>query len=107
MVRLVALLQSPSVISTRRTLITLVPNFVADFNALLIPEERLEVTGEYKLNTTLRIFALIRLGIEDSSKIAKFLHYSVNTIYNYRARVKNIAVTHRDDFEVRVKQIGM
>ena len=85
----------------------LFPNFVADFNALLIPEERLEVTGEYKLNTTLRIFALIRLGIEDSSKIAKFLHYSVNTIYNYRARVKNIAVTHRDDFEVRVKQIGM
>ncbi|MCI6462704.1 MAG: DUF6377 domain-containing protein [Prevotella sp.] len=85
----------------------LFPNFVADFNELLIPEERLEVTGEYKLNTTLRIFALIRLGIEDSSKIAKFLHYSVNTIYNYRARVKNIAVTHRDDFEVRVKQIGM
>ena len=85
----------------------LFPNFVADFNNLLIPEERMEVPGEYKLNTTLRIFALIRLGIEDSSKIAKFLHYSVNTIYNYRARVKSIAVTHRDDFEVRVKQIGM
>ena len=85
----------------------LFPNFVADFNQLLIPEERIVVPGEYKLNTTLRIFALIRLGIEDSSKIAKFLHYSVNTIYNYRARVKSIAVTHREDFEVRVKQIGM
>ena len=85
----------------------LFPNFIADFNALLLPEEQIEVQGEYKLNTTLRIFALIRLGIDDSSKIAKFLHYSVNTIYNYRARVKGIAVTHRDDFEVRVKQIGM
>ena len=85
----------------------LFPNFVADFNQLLIPEERIVVPGEYKLNTTLRIFALIRLGIEDSSKIAKFLHYSVNTIYNYRARVKSIAVTHREDFEMRVKQIGM
>lgn len=85
----------------------LFPNFIADFNALLRPEEQMVVAGEYKLNTTLRIFALIRLGIEDSSKIAKFLHYSVNTIYNYRARAKGIAITHRDDFEIRVKQIGM
>ena len=85
----------------------LFPNFISDFNALLRPEERIEVSGEYKLNTTLRIFALIRLGIDDSSRIAKFLHYSVNTIYNYRARVKGAAVTRRDDFETRVKNIGM
>lgn len=85
----------------------LFPNFISDFNELLRPEERIVVEGEYKLNTTLRIFALIRLGIEDSSRIAGFLHYSVNTIYNYRARVKGIAITHRDDFEVLVKQIGM
>lgn len=85
----------------------LFPNFISDFNELLRPEERIIVEGEYKLNTTLRIFALIRLGIEDSSKIASFLHYSVNTIYNYRARVKSIAITHRDDFEVLVKKIGM
>ena len=85
----------------------LFPNFISDFNALLRPEEQIEVSGEYKLNTTLRIFALIRLGIDDSSRIAKFLHYSVNTIYNYRARVKGAAVTRRDDFETRVKNIGM
>ena len=85
----------------------LFPNFITDFNALLRPEEQIEVPGEYKLNTTLRIFALIRLGIEDSSRIAKFLHYSVNTIYNYRARVKGAAITRRDDFETRVKNIGM
>ena len=85
----------------------LFPNFISDFNALLLPEEKIVVQGEYKLNTTLRIFALIRLGIEDSSRIAKFLRYSVNTIYNYRARVKSVAITHRDDFETRVKNIGM
>ena len=67
----------------------LFPNFVADFNKLLKPEERIVLTEENRLNTQLRIFALIRLGIEDSSKIAEFLHYSVNTIYNYRARIKN------------------
>ncbi len=85
----------------------LFPNFISDFNALLRPEEQIEVPGEYKLNTTLRIFALIRLGIDDSSRIAKFLHYSVNTIYNYRALVKGAAITRRDDFETRVKNIGM
>ena len=85
----------------------LFPNFISDFNALLLPGERIVVQGEYKLNTTLRIFALIRLGIDDSSRIAKFLHYSVNTIYNYRARIKGVAITHRDDFETRVKNIGM
>ena len=56
---------------------------------------------------SLRIFALIRLGIEDSSKIAEFLNYSVNTIYNYRARVKNGAADDREDFERHVKEIGL
>lgn len=85
----------------------LFPNFVDDFNALLRPEERITVSGEYKLNTGLRIFALIRLGIEDSSTIAEFLHYSVNTIYNYRARIKNGAADSRGAFESLVKKIGM
>ena len=43
----------------------------------------------------------------DSSKIAEFLHYSVNTIYNYRARIKNGALDNRDQFERKVKEIGM
>lgn len=85
----------------------LFPNFVEDINRLLRPEERIVVSEEYKLNTALRIFALIRLGIEDSSTIAEFLHYSVNTIYNYRARVKNGAADNRESFESRVKKIGM
>ncbi len=85
----------------------LFPDFVNDFNELLRPEERIVLPEDNKLTTTIRIFALIRLGIEDSSKIAEFLHYSVNTIYNYRAKVKNGALCDRDTFEERVKQIGM
>ena len=89
------------------TFLHLFPNFVADFNALLQPESRITLDDPRTLNTDLRIFALIRLGIEDSSRIAEFLHYSVNTIYNYRAKVKNGALTDRDSFESRVKAIGM
>ena len=58
------------------------------------------------LNTELRIFALIRLGITDSTKIAQFLRYSVTTIYNYRTRVRNKALGERDEFETKVMQIG-
>ncbi|MBP3512404.1 MAG: transcriptional regulator [Prevotella sp.] len=87
--------------------LNLFPNFVEDFNALLRPEERITVADKGRLNTGLRIFALIRLGIDDSSKIAEFLHYSVNTIYNYRARIKNGAADGRGSFESRVKKIGM
>ena len=83
----------------------LFPDFVEKFNALLIPEERITLQKGERMNTSLRIFALIRLGIEDSSKIAEFLHYSVNTIYNYRARIKNGAISERERFEENVKKI--
>ncbi len=87
--------------------LNLFPNFVSDFNSLLKPDFRIEIPDMNELNTTIRIFALIRLGIEDSSKIAEFLHYSVNTIYNYRAQIKNGAIGNREDFERDVKNIGM
>lgn len=89
------------------TFIHLFPTFVDDFNKLLRPEERIHLDGTSRLNTDIRIFALIRLGIDDSSKIAEFLHYSVNTIYNYRARIKNGATCGRDEFEKKVKEIGV
>ena len=85
----------------------LFPTFVADFNALLQPEFRVQPKDDQRLSTDLRIFALIRLGIEDSSKIAEFLHYSVNTIYNYRARTKNGALGDRSLFEEQLKRIGL
>lgn len=85
----------------------LFPDFVEQFNELLVPEERIVLQKDERMNTSLRIFALIRLGIEDSGKIAEFLHYSVNTIYNYRARIKNGALSDREHFEDRVRQIGL
>ena len=85
----------------------LYPTFVEDFNNLLVPEARVELKKGEKLNTELRIFALIRLGVDQSSHIASLLRYSVNTIYNYRAQVKASALSGRDDFEERVKYIGI
>ena len=83
----------------------LFPNFIDDFNALLQPDMRIHPKEENRLTTDIRIFALIRLGFEDSSKIAEFLHYSVNTIYNYRARIKNGALCNREQFENKVKAL--
>lgn len=83
----------------------LFPNFVESLNALLLPEEQIVLKSDELLNTELRIFALIRLGIKDSSQIAELLHYSVNTIYNYRSRVKTKARVSRDDFEDLVAKI--
>lgn len=83
----------------------LFPNFVKKFNELLKDDEQIILKKHELLNTELRIFALIRLGIEDSSQIAEFLRYSVNTIYNYRAKVKNKACGSREDFEDLVRRI--
>lgn len=85
----------------------LFPTFIDDFNALLRPGEAIIPTEKNHLNTDLRIFALIRLGIEESSKIAEFLRYSPNSIYAYRARIKNKAAGNRDEFEKNVKEIGI
>ncbi len=84
----------------------LFPNFIEKFNSLLMDEERVILKKGEILNTELRIYALIRLGINDSNKIASFLGYSVNTIYNYRAKMKNKAKVAREDFEVAAKRIG-
>jgi len=89
------------------TFLQLFPDFVEQFNALLMEEEKIVLRVNELLNTELRIFALIRLGITDSSRIASFLRYSVNTIYNYRTRVRNKALVPRDDLEQRVRMIGV
>ena len=79
--------------------------FVDEINALLRPEERFELENPNSLTAELRIYALLRLGIVDSSKIAEFLRYSVNTIYAYRNKMKNKAI-NRDTFEADVMKIG-
>lgn len=89
-----------------KTFLQLFPNFIRDFNALLIPEEVIPLKNSKELNTELRIFALIRLGIKDSAKIAVFLRYSISTIYNYRSQLKNKSAGPRDEFEEKVMEIG-
>jgi hypothetical protein len=84
----------------------LFPTFVEDFNALLLPEERYVRKQGELLNVEMRICALIRLGITDSSKIARFLRYSSNTIYNYRAKIKNKSAVPRENFEKTIRKIG-
>lgn len=88
------------------TFLQLFPTFVEDFNALLAPQYHIELKNQRQLNTELRIFALIRLGITDSVKIAQFLRYSVTTIYNYRTKTRNKALGDRNEFEKKVTQIG-
>ena len=87
--------------------LNLFPTFVSEFNALLIEEEQFKLKNSELLNPELRIFALIRLGITDSVKIASFLRYSLNTIYNYRTKIRNKAAVSRDSFEKMVMKIGV
>ena len=88
------------------TFLQLFPTFVEDFNALLADDEQISLKAGERMNTELRIFALIRLGITDSVKIAQFLRYSVTTIYNYRTKVRNKAAGDRDLLEQEVMSIG-
>ena len=88
------------------TFLQLFPTFVEDFNALLADDEQISLKAGERMNTELRIFALIRLGITDSVKIAQFLRYSVTTIYNYRTKVRNKAAGDRDLLEQEVMTIG-
>lgn len=89
------------------TFLHIFPNFVEQFNALIAEDKRKPVKPGKLLNTELRVFALIRLGITDSGKIAKFLRYSVSTIYNCRVRMRNAALDDRDHFEQQVMRIGL
>ena len=84
----------------------LYPDFVGDFNALLLPEEHIELKEGELLNTELRIHALIRLGITDSVKIADFLHCSAQTVYNNRLRTRNKSIIPKEDFINAVKKLG-
>lgn len=88
-----------------RSFLELFPNFISSFNNLLSEEGKIyPKSGEY-LTTELRIFALIRLGVTDSSHIANFLGYSLATIYNYRSKLRNKAAGDKDAFEQEVMKL--
>jgi hypothetical protein len=80
----------------------LFPDFVAQVKDLLVPESELRIKPKERLNTDLRVLALIHLGITDSRQIADFLRYSLSTIYNSRTRMRNWAKGDRDEFEQKI-----
>ena len=86
-------------------LMSMFPTFIADYNALLHPEHR-KLEGESLLTPSMRIFALIRLGITSNQQIARVLNYSYNTILNYRVRARSMAI-NPDTFEQDVAKIGL
>ena len=81
------------------------PTFVNDVNELLTPEKRVSVSAPNVLTTELRILAFMRLGVEDTSQVARFLGLSLNTIYTYRNKMRTRAI-NRDTFEEMVMKIG-
>ena len=89
-----------------RAFLNLYPNFVEKFNALLNPRSRY-TPEEGRLNTELRIFALIRLGVSDVNQIADFLRCSPQTIYNYKSKIKKAALNGGDNFEETVRKLGL
>lgn len=88
-----------------RVFLTLFPGFVDGFNALFKPEDQIHLKDNELLNTDLRIFALIRMGIGDNEKIAHILEYSVNTIYTYKTKIKNKSLLPNEDFEQAIMNI--
>ncbi len=83
----------------------LFPNFITVFNSLLKKEDQIWPKDHEVLNTDLRIFALMRLGINDNETIANILEYSVSTIYVYKMRIKAKALVQSDQFENKIMAI--
>ncbi len=88
-----------------KAFLNIYPAFVSELNNLLRIEEQYLINKDQSLNQELRIFALIKLGIKDTNKIATFLHYTTRTVYNYRSKVKSKALDQDEDFEEKVKLI--
>lgn len=88
-----------------KALLDLYPDFVESINTLLAPDKQIELKPGELLTPELRIYVFIRLGITQSTKIAQILHYSVNTVYSYRNRMRNRAID-RDNFDEQVANLG-
>ncbi|QZT36791.1 DUF6377 domain-containing protein [Halosquirtibacter xylanolyticus] len=90
-----------------RTFLSLFPTFIVEFNSLFDEDKTIISSSSKNLNTEVRIFALIRLGITDNKKISQILDYSINTINSYKTKVKNRSKVNNDQFEQAVKEIGI
>lgn len=85
--------------------LALFPNFIDEFNKLFPPEFKMQLTDEGFLPTELKIYGLMRLGVEDTATVAHYLNISVNTIYVYKARVKAATIVPKEEFERYIKAI--
>ena len=85
----------------------LFPDFVEEVNHLMKEGEKYQIKKEKGLNTELRIMALMRLGITDTNQIAAILHCSVQTIYNYKSKMRGKVNADQDTFEEKIKKIGL
>ena len=85
----------------------LYPSFVEDLSAMLSEEGRKILNQKERMNTPLRIFALMRLGIDNTKDVARILHCSAQTIYNYRNSIRNAFLYDRSHFEEAVRNIGI
>lgn len=83
----------------------LFPNFVQEYNKLFKEEDRVTLENDSILTPELRIFALIRLGVTENERIAKFLNLTINTIYVYKAKVKSRTIVPKEEFEYFVMRI--
>ena len=88
-----------------KSFLDLFPNFVEDFNNLLVDEGKIILKSGEQLNTELRIFALIRLGVTDATRIAHFLGYSLATVYNYRSKLRHKSKGDKETFEQQVMNL--
>lgn len=88
-----------------RAFLKLFPNFVMAYNDLFHEADQVKLKENELLNTDMRIFALIRMGIHDNERIARILEYSVNTIYTYKTRIKNRSLVPNEAFEDRIMMI--
>lgn len=93
-------------VSFDKVFLKLFPDFVTKFNALFDEEDKIVLKDNQLLNTELRIFALIRMGINDTEKIAKILDYSVNTIYTYKTKIKSKSLVPNEEFEKKIMEIN-
>ena len=88
-----------------QTFLKIYPDFVEKFNLLFEEKDRKMPPNEQSLTSEMRIFALIRLGITDSERIAKFLNYSVHTVNTYKTRIKNRSTVENELFENKIMEI--
>ena len=88
-----------------KVFLRLFPDFIQRFNDLFREEDKVQLKDHELLNTDLRIFALIRMGIHDTEKIARILEYSVNTINTYKTRIKNRSTVQNEEFEQKIMEI--